>query len=88
VFPSLFKEAAKRGRGKGDSKHDLPDLAEIEEQLRSLSPGRPRDPESLKARRYVVEQLLARGYTKQEVADRLQVSRKTIYNILQAKLGS
>lgn len=86
VFPSLFKEAAKRGRGKSDSNHDLPDLAEIEEHLRSLPSGRPRDPESLKARRYVVEQLLARGYTRQEVADRLQVSRKTIYNILQARM--
>lgn len=47
------------------------------ENLRGL-----RKPESMKAKKYLVEQLLARGYTATQVADRLAVSRKTVYNIL------
>lgn len=39
-------------------------------------------PESKKARKYLVEQLLARGYTRTQIAEQLNVSRKTVFNIL------
>jgi len=39
-------------------------------------------PESRKAKKYLIEQLLARGFKKTEIAKRLRVSRKTVYNIL------
>ncbi|HQM82615.1 MAG TPA: transposase [Syntrophorhabdaceae bacterium] len=41
-----------------------------------------RKPESKKARKYLVEQLLARGYTRTQIAEKLNISRKTVFNIL------
>ena len=41
-----------------------------------------RKPESKKARKYLVEQLLARGYTRTQIAEQLNISRKTVFNIL------
>jgi putative transposase len=38
--------------------------------------------ENMKAKRYVVEQLLARGYTNAQIADRLGINRKTVYNLI------
>jgi DNA-binding CsgD family transcriptional regulator len=43
-------------------------------------------PESRKAKRHLIEQLIARGYTRAEIAELLSVSRKTVYNILKAPL--
>jgi len=43
-------------------------------------------PESRKAKKYLIEQLVARGYKRDEIAERLGVSRKTIYNILKTSL--
>lgn len=45
------------------------------------SRGAKNKPETLKAKKYFIEQLIARGYCQQNIADRLGVSRKTIYNI-------
>lgn len=41
-----------------------------------------RKPESMKAKKYLVEQLLARGYTRTQIAEQLNISRKTVFNIL------
>lgn len=41
-----------------------------------------RKPECKKAKKYLVEQLIARGYTITQVADYLGITRKTVYNIL------
>lgn len=41
-----------------------------------------RRPESMAAKKYLVEQLLARGYTRIQIADNLGISRKTVYNLL------
>jgi putative transposase len=38
--------------------------------------------ENMKAKRYVIEQLLARGYTNAQIADRLGINRKTVYNLI------
>lgn len=43
-------------------------------------------PKEKAARRYLIEQLLSRGYTQKEIAGRLNISRKTIYNIIKASL--
>lgn len=43
---------------------------------------RMRKPESMKAKKYLVEQLLARGYTRTQIAEQLNISRKTVFNIL------
>ena len=47
------------------------------ENLRGL-----RRPESMAAKKYLVEQLLARGYTRTQIAENLGISRKTVYNLL------
>jgi len=39
-------------------------------------------PKERAARRYLVEQLISRGYTRKEIARRLGISRKTVYNLL------
>jgi len=43
-------------------------------------------PKDKAARKYLVEQLLSRGYTRKEISKRLSVSRKTLYNIITAPL--
>ena len=82
LFPRLFKRVAKKGRKAQEKKSSLPELPDLEELMQKVASGTPRAPETLKARKYLVEQLLARGYKKTEIANRLQLSRKTIYNIL------
>ena len=39
---------------------------------------------SRRAKKYVIEQLLARGYKRSQISERLGMSRKTIYNILRS----
>ena len=41
-----------------------------------------RSPEQRKAKKYLIEQLLSRGFTRKEIAHKLGISRKTVYNIL------
>jgi len=43
-------------------------------------------PKDKGACKYLVEQLLSRGYTRGEIAKRLSISRKTVYNIMKAPL--
>ena len=60
------------------------DFAEL---MHELVEKRPIElPKNKKARRYLIEQLLSRGYTRKEIAMRLSISRKTVYNIITAPL--
>jgi len=43
----------------------------------------PKDREACK---YLVEQLLSRGYTRSNIAKRLNISRKTVYNLMKSPL--
>ena len=43
-------------------------------------------PKDKLACKYLVEQLLSRGYTRSEIAKRLSISRKTVFNIIRAPL--
>jgi DNA-binding NarL/FixJ family response regulator len=36
----------------------------------------------MEAKRFLIQQLIARGYKRKEIAEKLNVSVKTIYNIL------
>ena len=57
--------------------------AEIEERIAAFVEGRVKPmPRGEAARRYLIEQLISRGFTRREIAQRLGVSRKTIYNLL------
>lgn len=59
------------------------DETELEERIAAFAKGRihllPKDKE---AKRYLVEQLISRGFTRREIAQKLGVSRKTLYNLL------
>jgi putative transposase len=60
------------------------DFAEL---MHELVEKRPIElPKNKEARRYLIEQLLSRGYTRKEIAKRLSISRKTVYNIITAPL--
>ena len=60
------------------------DFAEL---MHKLVEKRPIElPKNKEARRYLIEQLLSRGYTRKEIAKRLSISRKTVYNIITAPL--
>jgi putative transposase len=56
---------------------------DISEWMAEIVEGRVRRvPREREARRYLVEQLISRGYTRREISKRLGISRKTVYNLL------
>jgi len=62
-------------------------MEELEKQIEIVGKEHnSRSPESKKAKKYLIEQLISRGYKRSEIAERLGVSRKTVYNILKAPL--
>jgi putative transposase len=78
-FPSLFTGDPSCGASVSDdsvlqkAKDDRTDFDRVRNH---------RNAESMKAKKYMAQQLLARGYTKTQIADRLAISRKTVYNLL------
>jgi len=87
LFPSLFKHVAKKKQLAITSGIELPDMEELEEAIESVRKGDAHHkPEDRKAKKYLIEQLIARGYKREEIAERLGVSRKTIYNIFKSPL--
>lgn len=82
ICPSLVKKLGQKTRKKKNHSPALLELTELECRLQELGNNRSRTPESKKAKRYIVEQLLARGYKKTEIAKRLGISRTAVYDIL------
>ena len=85
ILPSLFQDVDKRRRIAKTSGIELLDMEEVERKIESII----RDkylfkPGSRKAKKFLIEQLISRGYKRIEIAEKLGVSRKTIYNILQS----
>jgi putative transposase len=57
--------------------------ADLDERIALSAKGRiSLRPRTKEATKYLVEQLISRGYTRKEIAEILGVSRKTIYNFL------
>jgi len=82
IFPSLFRRLGKK---KKDDQSDTPcllEVTELEKRLKQLEGSRSRNVESRKARKYIVEQLIARGYKKTEIAVKLGISLRNVYHIL------
>lgn len=82
MFPSLFRKLTGKQNKEGSNADDLLDIVCLEEMIRDFDTRPIRDPQGKEAKQYVVQQLLARGFRKTEIADKLQISRKTVYNIL------
>jgi putative transposase len=87
IFPAIFSRADKK-KGIGRSSGlNLLSLEELEKQIEALRVGEfPNKPESRRAKKYLVEQLIARGFKRAEIAERLAISPKTIYNLLKSSL--
>jgi len=87
IFPFLFKKAGRGMRAIRTSKINLLSIEELETKIEEMKRGAlPNKPETRKAKKYLVEQLIARGYKRGEIAERLGVSRKTIYNLLKSSM--
>ena len=85
MFPKLFKQVEGKKKIKSPFDIELLDMETLENRIEEMikNPD-PNTPKSRKARKFLIEQLLARGFKKIEVAERLKVSRKTVYNILKS----
>jgi putative transposase len=83
LFPALFEAVAGAKRIAGLAGVDILSTEQIEKLVEDLKsspfPGRP---EKRKAKKFLIEQLVARGYKQVEIGEKLGISRKTVYNIL------
>jgi len=83
MFPRLFKRlGSKRSGHVKENAPSMLELTRLEYELQQVDFSRSRSLESKRAKKYIVEQLLARGYKKTDIARRLGISRITVYNIL------
>jgi putative transposase len=85
--PSLLRWIAKKKQMLSPSGIDILDMDELERQIEAMKKARfANKPESIKAKKFLIEQLISRGYKRGEIADRLEVSRKSVYNILKSSV--
>lgn len=85
ISPYIFRHAAHKKHVAKITGLDLLPMGELEERIEIMKKSNKNNhtrPESRKAKRYLIEQLISRGFSRNEIAERLGVSRKTIYNIL------
>ena len=88
-MPIFLKWVGRRRQKTMPSSWDLLDSDELDRQIEAMRGKRfPNIPERTRARRYLIEQLVARGYKRKEIADRLGLSRKSVYNIMNATLST
>ncbi len=83
LFPSIFKRMAGRNHAAKAAGMNLLSMEALEESIENFKDVPFTNvPETRLAKRYLIEQLISRGYKRGEIAERLGVTRKTIYNIL------
>ena len=87
LFPSIFKRIARQNQAAKAVGLELLSMEALEERIKSLKDVPfTNEPETRLAKKYLIEQLISRGYKRGEIAERLGVSRKTIYNILRTPI--
>jgi len=77
LFPSIFSDIGGKRQIYKRTGVSLIGEEEIEKQLTEAPL-----PKGIQAKRFLVQQLISRGYKRKEIAEKLNVSVKTIYNIL------
>ena len=85
IFPDLFTGISKRAIEDGEQKASFLELARLERMLKKMSKTSAQSRESREVREYVVQQLLARGFKKTEIAERLGISLRSVFYILSSK---
>ena len=84
-FPNVFSRLRKQKQISRLTGLEMLDDEEIEKRIREMKDWKTKNtPEEKSARKFLVQQLIARGYKRQEIAEKIGVSVKTIYNILNA----
>ncbi len=83
LFPQQFKKTKTKLTSLRPAEEVIIDQPDLEEMLKRVHDCKPRSAKTQKAKKYLIQQLLARGYKRSEIAAKFGVSRKTIYNILQ-----
>jgi len=85
IFPDFFKMVSEKKEIARISGIEMLNWEELESQIEySRTAGWSSKPLDQKAKKYMVEQLIARGYKRAEIAEKIGVSIKTIYNILKS----
>jgi putative transposase len=85
LFPSLFSTVSERKQIAGSPRMNLLSAEELERQIDAIQKGDFSSKTAGKeARKYIIEQLIARGYKRAEIANRLGISVKTVYNLLRS----
>ena len=83
IFPELFKRFERTKKAAKYFDIDLLGFETLEKKIQEINAvSSTRSPEHRKAKKYLMEQLVARGFSKTEIAGKLGISRKTVYNIL------
>lgn len=86
AFPKIFRKmTAAKTVAKIEGKEIL-NMEALEQQIDdTITQYRKRGPGSRQAMKFLVEQLIARGFKRSEIAQRLHISPKTVYNILKSQ---
>ena len=84
VFRSIIQFLLKNGNKEEKKMQSAYDFADLMNKLVEKRPVQL--PKDKTARKYLVEQLISRGYTRKEIANRLSISRKTVYHIMKTHL--
>jgi len=85
TFPKLFRLISRQNISAANAGMDLLSADALEEQIEAAQRASFHStPESRKAKRYLIEKMAARGFTKVEIANQLGISRKTLYNLLKS----
>ncbi len=79
--PRFIEFFCEKTRGYLRKNSNLNDRVE-EELLKFKDKKRLREPKEIQARKYLIEQLLARGYSVLDIARRLNLTRKAVYDII------
>ena len=86
-FPSIFDKVEKKRKIIIASGLNLLGPNELDKTIDQMrKEPLPNQPESRKTKKYIIEQLIARGYKRKEIAVKLGMSRKTVYNLLKSHL--
>ena len=85
-FPAVFSRLREQKQIARLTGLELLDDEEIEQAIQSMRDRKTKiSPDEKKARKFLVEQLIARGYKRKDIATKLGISVKTVYNILKVQ---